>query len=147
MPRYISIEEVKEEVPELVQGLITDDSADKTVIEDDYITQKVTAAEQEAESYLSTRYAIPLKSEDGTVPAQLKQHIFVILKYHLYGRRQAIDAGLADQYSKTIRFLEQVAIGKANIALLTEEGDIESEGSVGEIVVGQLKSPSFNRIV
>lgn len=146
MGRYISADEVKQEIPDTIQGLLTDDTASGDTTNSDFIEQKIMAAEQEFESYVSSRYSLPVRASDDTVPGQVKQHVFVILKYYLYGRRQAIDQGLADQYSKTIRFLENVAAGKVGIALLDSEGEVEDEGS-GQIYIGGTENSKFDRFI
>lgn len=147
MGRYITVQEVEEEIPDTIQGLLTDDTAQGETINSSFIEQKISAAEQEFESYVSSRYALPVRADDNTVPGQVKQHIFIILKYYLYGRRQAIDQGLADQYGKTIRFLENVAAGKAGIALLDKDGEVEDEGDGPSIEVGGTERSQFNRFI
>lgn len=126
--RYITLSELVNEIPSALQGSLTDDTPNSETKVDAILTAQGEAAEEELESYLSERYALPLQASDGTVPNSIKKAIYVIVKYYLYGRRDSIDAGIQAQYEGIINWLKAIAIGKANVNLIDASGDFESQG-------------------
>lgn len=122
MPRYITISDLTNEMPTVVQGLLTDDTANSTVKVDAIIEQKIESAEQEVESYLAARYALPVSAPDGTIPEIVKQAIYTITKYYLYGRRNQIDAGVSDQYANIVKWLNRVKSGELDVPLIEADG-------------------------
>lgn len=122
MGRYITISDLTNEMPAVVQGLLTDDTANSTTPVNVILEQKIVAAEQEVESYLAARYTLPIQASDGTIPDIVKQIIYTLTKYYLYARRNQIDAGIADQYANAIRWLNRVKSGELNVPLITADG-------------------------
>lgn len=122
MPRYITITDLKNEMPDVVQGLLTNDVANTTTKVDEIVEQKISAAEQEVESYLAGRYALPVTAPDGTIPEIVKQAIYTITKYYLYGRRNQIDAGISDQYAQIVKWLNRVKNGEIDVPLILADG-------------------------
>jgi len=144
--RYITLDELVSEMPVVLQGSLTDDTPNSDTKVDAILTQLGISAEEEVESYLSMRYAIPLKASDGTIPNTVKKSIFTITKYYLYGRRDQIDAGVQAQYDSAIGWLKKVADGKANVNLIDASGDVESQGSI-RILVNDQNTSTFNNFV
>lgn len=128
--RYITLSELVNAIPEVVQGSTTDDVANSETRVDAIATQLAESAEEEVESYLSVRYTIPYEASDDTVPNSIKRAIFTITKYNMYARRDAIDAGIQTQYDNIVSWLRRVVSGDANIPLLDASGNVESQGGV-----------------
>ncbi len=139
--RYISLQEFINEIPHQMQGLITDDNPNSSVAKNPILKQKALAAEAEFESYIVARYKIPVRATDGTVPEKVRQTIYTILKYHMYARRNALTDSINRQYNDTIKWLEMVANGKANIPHIDGDGTVETTG-VGRVVTGGYKQRS-----
>lgn len=127
-PRYITVEQLVNEIPEQMQGLLSADGTDLSKNEG-VIKEKIKDAEGILESYLSSRYAIPIKSSDGRVPPTVIGSLFTITKYLLYGRRDAITQEIKEQYDTTMRWLRDVSAGRANIPLLDNDNTVEDVGS------------------
>lgn len=119
---YVTFEDFYSEVPALVQEDTTNDGTlyggqiRKTV------ETKLKESENIVDSYLNRRYSIPVKAKDGTVPEEIKGAVYVIAKYKLYARRNALSPEIQAQYDSTMRFLRDVGSGKAEIAVYEEDG-------------------------
>lgn len=149
MLRYITITQLKNEIPEAIQGLATSDDPNSTTIVESILLQKALDAEQVFESYVSRRYAIPVKSSDGTIPESVKQFIYTVTKYNLYARRNQITVEVKEQYDAKMRWIRDVATSKADIPLLESDGDVEFDGSK-EVGVGfyeKYERSQFNKFV
>lgn len=144
--RYISLAELINEIPDDLQGTLTDDTPNQHQKVEAILTQMGESAEEHMESYLSMRYSIPLEATDGTIPNSLKKAVFVIVKYFLYGRRDQIDAGVQAQYDTTIKWLKEIARGNANVNLLLADGSVASQGGVAIDVSPQTNS-QFARFI
>lgn len=141
MPRYITISDLRDEMPDVVQGLLTNDTANTVTKVDEIIEQKIEAAEQEVESYLAARYALPVSAPDGTVPVIIKQAIYTITKYYLYGRRNQIDAGIADQYAQIVKWLNRVKSAELDVPLILADG--ASATTFVTVQTGGFSAPQF----
>lgn len=144
--RYITLNELVNEIPVSLQGSLTDDTPNSETKVDDILVQMGESAEEEVESYLSMRYRIPLKATDGTIPNNVKKAMFTITKYFLYGRRDSIDESVQLQYDMAVTWLKRVADGKANVNLITADGDVQSQGGI-KILVNPQHNSEFNRFV
>ncbi len=138
--RYITLAELVNEIPESLQGSMTDDAPNSETSVDSILMQFGESAEETVESYLSGRYIIPLQAPDGTSPNSIKKAIFVIVKYFLYGRRDQIDAGIQAQYDNVLRWFKDIGKGSANINLLLADGSVSTQGGAQVSVSPQANS-------
>lgn len=134
--RYIDLSDFIDEIPTEIQGLITDDSANGSTGESTILKQKGVAAEATFESYVSSRYSLPVLTSDGKTPAEVRQCIYTILKYMLYSRRNAVTPEIENQYKMQMGWLKDVAKGNANIAKIKADDTVESDGITPTIDVG-----------
>lgn len=127
-PRYITVDELVNEIPDRMQGVLSNDGT-TLAKKEPILKEKIKEAEGILESYISSRYGLPVKSSDGRVPPNVKGSIIIITKYLLYGRRDAITQEVKEQYDATMRWLRDVSRGNADIAILKEDNAVESTGS------------------
>jgi phage gp36-like protein len=124
--RYITLAELINQIPDNLQGLLTDDSANGLVRDDEIATSAGEWAEQMVDSFLSTRYTIPTVASDDTVPELVKQSIFTLAKYRLFQRRDAITEQIRMQYKDTIDFLKGLQTGALNLPILDASDTVET---------------------
>lgn len=141
--RYITLDDLVAEIPLDLQGVTSDDVANSESRVDSVVTQQAESAEEEVESYLSSRYVIPLKATDGTVPNSVKNSIYVITKYNLYRRRDMIPDVVFSSYENIIDWLEKVRDGLANVNLILADGSVQSQGGQ-QIEVSTETQSQFN---
>lgn len=72
------------------------------------VTQALTAASEEADSYLATRYAVPLSVPP---PEHLVQATCDIARYRLYAG--AADQEVQNRYEQAVAWLKDVSAGRA----------------------------------
>jgi phage gp36-like protein len=126
MLHYVTLAEFESEVPMLVQALTTNDAQMSGGIrEETYVENKLKASESMVDGYLGTRYTIPVKAEDGTVPEIVKQAVFTIAKYLLFARRNNLTPDIADQYTNTLTWLKDVSAGRADIAVFDADAVLD----------------------
>ena len=145
--RYTSISDLVNEIPDNIQALLTDDGT--TLSKDsDILTSKLLAAESQFESMIANIYTIPVQAEDGTIPEIVKESIYVIAKYKLYGRRDAISREIQEQYNAVMSWLKQVSKGDAAIPILDSTDDVEDTGvRPAKITIADECSSEFNNFV
>ena len=125
---YTKPADIYEIVPAQILGKITDDAGtgdEKPSI----ITERMKAAENLVESYLSVRYKLPLIASDGTIPSEVKDAVLTIAKYKLYARRNALNPSVQSEYDDMISWLKMVAGGKADISLPQVDGSYTENGT------------------
>ncbi|MCA1800649.1 MAG: DUF1320 domain-containing protein [Actinobacteria bacterium] len=144
-PRYITVAELVNEIPESMQGLLSSDGTNLDKNEP-ILKEKIKDAEGVLESYLSARYTIPVMASDGRVPPSVKGAIIILTKYFLYGRRDAISQEINEQYNSTMRWLRDVSKGVANIALIKDDNEVEDTGATS-IEVNPLNHSQFKTFV
>jgi phage gp36-like protein len=75
------------------------------------IAEMIDRVTAEIDSYVSVRYAVPFDS----IPVIIKGLALDMVIYHLYSRRSAVPPIRRLKYEESIRFLQDVALGKINI--------------------------------
>ncbi|HZP98039.1 MAG TPA: DUF1320 domain-containing protein [Reyranella sp.] len=87
---------------------IADRDGDGT-IDADVVTQAIAAAQATIDSYIGTRYALPLV----TVPATVKKVCQDLARYELY----TIEApkAVSDKYDQAIAWLKDISAGRASL--------------------------------
>lgn len=144
-PRYITVAELVNEIPDSMQGILSSDGINLSKNEP-ILKEKIKEAEGVLESYVSSRYPIPVKAEDGRVPPTVKGALYVITKYKLYGRRDGITQEIKEQYDTVMRWLRDVSRGDANIPLLDNQNQIEKVGTTS-IEVNPANNSNFKVFV
>lgn len=144
--RYITEAELVNEIPETLQGSLTDDTPNSETKVSAIIVQQGESAEETVESYLGMVYVIPLIATDGTVPNSLKKAIFVLTKYYLYMRRDQVDAQMQAQYDTVLRWLKDIGSGRAGLNLLRSDGSVQSQGG-SQIDVSAQTDSQFSNFV
>lgn len=86
------------------------------------VTRALEAADGEIDSYLATRYSLPLI----TVPVILRDCAADIARYRLHDR--GVPDRVKDAYEKRIAWLRDVAAGRASIGLAPESLTPNSAG-------------------
>ena len=143
MLRYTTYKKFESEVPTLIQAMATNDTQDFNV-NGNFVIDKLSSAESMVDGYLQTRYSVPVKSEDGTVPVIIVQAVHTIAKYYLYQRRNNVTADIQAQYENIIQWLKDVSTGKSNIAVANEEGETDESFEI-DIVTGEEDPQMFGR--
>jgi len=91
------------------------------------VAEAISRADGEIDSYLGSRYALPLLP----APAQVKGLSMDMSIYHLYSRRSAVPPVRRARYEAALSFLKQVAAGEAVLegasGLLAETERVESK--------------------
>jgi phage gp36-like protein len=84
------------------------------------IQYMVDLASGEADSYLRTRYSLPIV---GNIPNDLKQFVGDIARYRIYGN-QATER-IDNDYKRAVQWLKEIATGNASLDLgsITAEQD------------------------
>lgn len=144
--RYVTSANFVNQVPENMQGLLTNDG--NTLSPDsDVVKAALLSAEQTVESYMAERYDLPLTSDGtktGEVPEKIKEVVFILAKYQLYGRRDAITQEVKVQYDSAMSWLGDVARGRASVVLLDSNDEVVDEGDVGIVVSSKTESQFKN---
>lgn len=90
------------------------------------VAEAISRAGGEIDSYLGSRYAVPL----SPVPAQIKGLAVDLALFHLYARRNLAPGVRRQKYEAALSFLRQVAKGEAVLegmsGLVTESEQVES---------------------
>ena len=89
------------------------------------VTRAIADADEEIDSYLSVRYALPFSA----TPNRVRSLSVDIAIYHLYKRRRGAPEARAQAYKDALAFLKDVAKGTANLDVPDPSGD--SEDGVG----------------
>lgn len=142
--RYITLAELVNQIPENLQGLLTDDSPNGLTKNEDIAISAGEWAEQTVESFLSTRYTIPTTASDDTIPELLKGAIFTLAKYRLFQRRDAVTDQIRMQFDDTIRFLKELQSGTRNLPILDATDKVETSTDV-DIESADAVDSEFNK--
>lgn len=99
--------------------ILTDDTAEDVKIESDNVLTALIAAEGTIDSYLSTRYDIPIDKSNKKAIAFLRIATYIIATYFLYGRR-GMTENAQYQYDRILRNLKDMGSGKALLPNVAE---------------------------
>jgi len=102
------------------------------------VAQAIAAADAEIDSYLAVRYQLPLT---GT-PARVKALSVDITVYRLYTRRGISPPSRRENYEDAVKFLKDVAGGRAEIVGLA---GVEAPGAASEVVEIKSSERVFSR--
>lgn len=97
----------------------------------------LTAASQEADSYLATRYAVPIAA--NPLPEHLVEVVCDIARYRLYAG--AADEEVQTRYTQAIAWLKDVSAGRALLpGVPLDAGDGAAVPGQSPAAYGQAKS-------
>ncbi|MGU5635165.1 gp436 family protein [Aeromonas veronii] len=108
-------------------------------INDVWIDEALATADDEINGYLSRRFVLPLP----TVPDLLKRNAIVIAFYWLADRDNMATDLLRERYDRAIAKIKEIAAGKIDLGLPTQ--DMPPEGSVGKVELVQENERLFTR--
>jgi phage gp36-like protein len=90
---------------------LTTESGDEPDVE--VVNGAISKAEGEIDSYVGSRYAVPL----SPAPAQVQALAVDLALYHLYARRSIVPPVRKEKYAAAVVWLRQVAAGEAVLAV------------------------------
>ena len=135
---YIALQDLLDELGEDILVQLTDDS-DTGEISEAVIAKAIASAEGTFESYIRTRYSLP-------VPATqlVKSRILDLAVYQLYRKRATFDDGVfkvkKTAYDETISLLRDIQKGLAALDVPAAEETIESPASGDEILTNKFNT-------
>ena len=120
---YCVLVDLKKLLPEVALIQLTDDEGSGS-INQGRIDEAISQADSEIDSYVGTRYSVPL----SPVPTLIKKLSVDFAIYNLYSRKEeGIPETRETRYKNGIRLLEGIA--KGNVTLGTAEDPPASEGT------------------
>lgn len=135
--RYISVDDLLAVVSKDEQ---IDLSNDLTTFEpdDDIVSDAILRAESIIDSYLSTRYTVPVVTSTTDTPYSLRDAAQTIAKYVLFERRHVvINDALRTAYLDRIDWLEKISEGKLNLVFdIGGSPNLVGEGAKEVVKVG-----------
>jgi len=114
---YATKTDIIEQLDEDTLIQLTDDAGAGTV-DDSRVTRAIADADAEIDSYCGVRYSVPL----SPVPPVIRKGSVDIAVYNLYARRRGAPEDRKDRYNDAIRFLRDVAAGKASLGADDPDG-------------------------
>lgn len=108
---YCTLDNIKAMMDEEDLISFTDDVG-AGVVDTDVTDEAIADADAEIDSYVMTRYSVPL----NPVPAIIKKQSVDIAIYNICSRRQRVSDEVRQRYEDVIKFLEKVPAGKVGIA-------------------------------
>jgi phage gp36-like protein len=106
---YCTQDDLLKLVPELELAQITAESGD--VPDAAVVAEAIAQADAEIDAYLAVRYQLPL----AATPARVKALSSGLALYHLYSRRSVMPEVRRQKYEDAVKFLKDVAAGRAEI--------------------------------
>jgi phage gp36-like protein len=100
----------------------------------DRLTAALVRASREADSWLASRYVVPVVSADGSDPQPLTAYVGDMARYHLTGG-DAQEAGpINRRYQEALTWLKAVASGTVDVPGATENGVSGDDGDDDALV-------------
>jgi len=113
---YCSEDDLLMMIPQSELGELTAESGE--VPDSLIITDAISKADSEIDSYLGARYVVPLAAP----PAQVKALAVDLAIYHLYSRRSVVPMVRQQKYDAAVAFLKQAAAGR--ILIVGPQGEL-----------------------
>lgn len=117
------------------------DRDDDDTVDEDAVNLALESASSEIDSYVATRYPVPLASPS----AMVKQVCVDIAVYRLASSESALTDEMRKRYEDAIKWLQAVAKGDAAIVTPSTGEDDEDPDEDGTNNVGALHSAGFFR--
>jgi phage gp36-like protein len=134
---YTDITGFESRIPKRIMAMSTDDMpVNGGMPNTDYIIEFLASAESTVDSYLSSRYLIPIRANDGTVPSVIINACYIIAKYWLYARRNALSPEVSDQYNNIMSWLKDIQKGNADLPVLDANGN-QDTNYITDIITGE----------
>lgn len=111
------------------------------VVDDDAVNLALESASSEIDSYVATRYPVPLSSPS----AMVTQVCVDIAVYRLASSESALTEEMRKRYDDAIKWLQAVAKGDAAIVTPSTGDDEDDPDEDGTANVGALHSAGFFR--
>lgn len=115
---YSALSDITARIDEGTLTQLTDDEG-LGVINEARVTAAITEADSEIDSYLSTRYTVPL----ATTPEVVKALSVTIAIWNLYGRRGLVDEMRETRYKAAVDLLKQISKGAATLGVDPEPSE------------------------
>ena len=119
---------VNDMIMQLGEGevLSLSDRASAGVVDAALVADALARASSEMDSYLATRHQVPL----SVVPSMLKTRCVEIAYYLLCRGARVINDDIVDLYKDAIRWLRDVAAGKASLGLPKADAETVQDDAV-----------------
>ncbi len=111
---YCEYSDITASIPEAQIASLTDDTNGETV-DEDIVNQAISSADELIDSYLRSRYGVPLT----TVPLIIKELSVELAIYNLYKRRFRTDIPepIQENFKIQISILKQIQNGTMNLGI------------------------------
>jgi phage gp36-like protein len=107
---YCTEDDLLQMIPASELAALTTESGDEPDAE--VVNGAINKADGEIDSYVGSRYAVPL----SPVPAQVQALSVDLALHHLYARRSIVPPVRKEKYEAAVAWLRQVAAGEAVVA-------------------------------
>lgn len=132
MGTYISQSDLETLVGEALLISLTNKNQAATTIDTDVVAEVIADAEAEINSYLGARYALPLNEPYPRLVLQLTKRL---ARWHLYQQAPGTeDESITKDYDRIIAQLRDVAAGKIDLGLATDDSASGQATSPGATV-------------
>jgi phage gp36-like protein len=115
---YCTLDDIRDQLDEVRLTQLTDDEG-LGAVNTLRVAKAVTDADEEVNGYIGARHRTPL----DPVPSIVRKCSVDIAIYNLFARRDRIPEARRDRYRDTIRFLEQIALGRFSLGNEDPEGN------------------------
>lgn len=141
-PKYIDRDYLIRQIPAQILTLLTNDDVNGTSEIEKIVNECIELSENILESYLGTRYDLPLFTSSGAVPKIVQNIVLALAKYFLYSRRN-LQQNAQDDYDAAFTMIKDIVSQKADLPVQEPDGSYKSLQKSG-IIIGQMKS-KFNK--
>jgi phage gp36-like protein len=117
---YASVSDLGDLLTERELYEITTESGDTP--EEEILLRALERAERVVDSKIGVRYSTPALASDGSVLMEINQACISVARYLLYSRRVPPDH-VRLSYEDTMRWLNDVSMGRAVINLMAADGN------------------------
>jgi phage gp36-like protein len=129
---YITNADIESRLGTAAYIALTDDAGSGTA-DGDKVDEARLGAEGEADSYLATRYQVPVSvSLEGEVAAVLKTFVLDLAAYRLHSRRPPVPADVVRRRQEAVEWLVRVASGMVQLPSALPLAVNAALGIVGE---------------
>ncbi len=129
---YVTNPEIEEWIGTSTLVQLTDDDALGS-IDLDKVDEARNGAEGEANSYLATRYQVPVDvSAETEVGAVLRQFVLDVISYRLHSRRPPVPDDIARRQGEAIAWFSRVAAGLVQLPSATAVAENPALGIIGD---------------
>ncbi|MBI1353271.1 MAG: DUF1320 domain-containing protein [Acidobacteria bacterium] len=135
MALYATVEDFEQRLPVVQIVGLCDGAAQGSAAYTELVTRALTAASAEVDSYAGARYALPLQSSE-----RLEQLTLDVAVYWLQKRRNMASEAVRTQYEDAVRFLRDLAAGKA---VLDQPSGADAQTVAGGGAIGSREDAEY----